>query len=342
MESDEPDAKNEEKQSGEFFDYYIVDEASMVSIELCSTMVDCIGFDKKSVCFFGDAEQLPSIDVGALFRDLVKLGSKNIIPMNRLVTSHRNSGPILLNANRVLKGERIDFDSLECGFVELPPFVPCKVIANKVMDTVILNMDPMPMIICRTNEMCSEINTQMQALYNPEDPSKKQINVYNQCFRVGDKVMNTKNRYLRTKEMAKIDQETYFNVSDDNVMNGEQGVIIDIIIPRLIIVVSFKDKDGRGGILTYGPNESLCDFSTLTHAWACSIHKAQGDEYEVVYAVMPPFPSMLMGRAFLYTAMTRAKGSLILFGNEQKLYEESNDTSVTMDRLSFLENRFAL
>jgi exodeoxyribonuclease V alpha subunit len=144
------------------------------------------------------------------------------------------------------------------------------------------------------------INNVLQANLNPLKKDKRQLSYKGIYFREGDKVMQIKNNY--DIDFVKDNGET-----GSGVFNGDVGYIVDIDIRGGILKVRYDDR-----VVTYFSDE----ISELELAYAVTVHKSQGSEYDYVIIPLCDVPSKLVYRNLLYTAVTRAKKMLILVGDE--------------------------
>ena len=320
----------------EQYSYLIVDEASMTGLVLCQQMLAAAAKMKAMplVAFVGDEAQLPPIDTGSVFRDLLQVDCLRTV---RLTTSHRNIGRVLENANAILRGEQIQFDADQCRLVQgnwaSDSDVCAAVIEQLGADEAAAEAtrDSPPAVICRTNKLVDAINPVMQRRFNAPAPGKDEHAHFDVVYRVGDRVMNTKNIRVESAIIA----------------NGEMGAVVDIVRAAtdqtaVAVRVAFD-----GATLSYAFRqatagaESHAQISNLKHAYAFTVHKSQGSQYDRVYAVMPPYPHNLVGRAMLLTAWSRAVSQVTVFGSKKKLLWESNDTRLTDDRKGLLEEKIA-
>ncbi len=149
----------------------------------------------------------------------------------------------------------------------------------------------------------SNLNKELQSVLNPKNDLKKEMEFKDYIFRVGDKVMQTKNNYSLkwTRTSGEGEAEGL------GIFNGDVGYIEDIDEEKETVQVLF-DNERR---VIY---ESLY-LDEIDLAYAATIHKSQGSEFPVV--VMPAFkgPPLLMNRNLLYTGITRAKKLVVLVGS---------------------------
>ena len=146
-----------------------------------------------------------------------------------------------------------------------------------------------------------ELNNRLQALINPNPSRGVKVGFY--TLNEGDKVMQSRNNYDITwnRENGEF---------GEGVFNGDIGVMIEVNNASKVYKVRFDDR-----IATYD-SDSVGD---LELAYACTVHKSQGNEFDCV--VMPMFRGapQLMYRNLLYTAVTRAKKMLIIVGDANAL-----------------------
>ena len=158
------------------------------------------------------------------------------------------------------------------------------------------------------------INNVLQANLNPFTKNKRQLAYKGVYFREGDKVMQIKNNYDIT--FTKDNGET-----GSGIFNGDVGYIIDIDIRGGVLRVRFDDR-----VVTYFAE----DLQELELAYAVTVHKSQGSEYDYVIIPLCDVPSRLVYRNLLYTAVTRAKKMLILVGEESLWYAMAENDRKTL------------
>ena len=147
------------------------------------------------------------------------------------------------------------------------------------------------------------LNRRLQSELNPPAKGKKELKFRETVFRVGDRVMQTKNNY-------DIEWERADGKTGSGIFNGDIGVLTEINNSAHYVKVRFDDK-----VAMYD-QDSLSD---LELAYACTVHKSQGNEFEAVVMPVHSFAPQLMYRNLLYTAVTRAKKMLILVGDQGAL-----------------------
>jgi exodeoxyribonuclease V alpha subunit len=257
----------------------------------------------------GDSHQLPSVGAGNVLEDLVTSG---VIPVVQLSEIFRQSmeSLIVTNAHKIVRGEMPDLSTRNKDFFFLRS-EDKNVIENTVTALCTTRLknaygydifsDIQILAPGRKGELgVTELNSKLQEVVNPKDAEKNELVSGQRTLREGDKVMQTRKNYDLL--WVKSDGET-----GEGVFDGEIGIIESINKKTRIIRVRYDDK-----IASYD-----FDFAPdLDHAYATTVHKSQGNEFEAV--VMPLYRGapMLMYRNLLYTAVTRAKKLMIIVGSE--------------------------
>lgn len=296
----------------------ILDEASMVDTLLMASLLRGISANCK-VIMVGDSYQLPSVGPGQVLHDLISSLKLPVISLKELYRQGKDSN-ILMLAYDVRKGEVLDdvFNKDE----DLT-FIECSdddVISN-LMDVCSTFKDlsyknfqilaPMYKTKCGIDM----INQRLQVIFNPKDRSKKEIVVGDVIFREGDKVI----------ELT--------NMPDENIYNGDIGIISQIITqPAKKIIIDFD-----GNEVTF----TAANFNKFRLAYAISIHKAQGSEFDVVVMPVVQGYRKMLYRKLVYTGITRSKKMLYLIGDKSALRQAVNNTSSDVRRTTikeFLEN----
>ena len=294
-------------------DAVILDECSMVDICLMDALLKALPPDARLV-MVGDADQLPPVGPGNVFSALIR---SQVIPTVRLTEIFRqNEGSkIIRNAHMINRGEHPNLAENSGDFFRLK-----RLQAGTSVETItqlcsqrlpgkmgIPSEDIQVLSPTRKGELgTANLNRALQAVLNPPGKEKKEKLFGDAVFREGDRVMQIKNNYdILWKNASGTESGT-------GIYNGDIGVI-DAIDPEAeTITVNF---DGR--IAGFG-FDSLIE---LEHAWAITVHKAQGSEYRAVILALSPSSQMLLTRGVLYTAVTRAKELMIMVGDDQTAYQ---------------------
>ena len=296
-------------------DVIIIDEMSMVDISLLSRLLSIIE-DGTKLILVGDVDQLPSVGPGTVLRDIINSGA---FPVSYLTKIHRQAAEnrIIVNAHKINHGEYIDLSDKHhdfCFIEEEDEEEAFSIMREMVTNTLprqfdIQASDIQIMAPMRKGELgIHNLNIQMQALLNPESPLKPELALGETVFRLGDKVMHTKNDYTLPWVIKK--ENWWENQKGSGVFNGEIGFIVDIDTENETVSVLY-DGERLAQYDTENMNE-------ITLAYAITIHKAQGSEYPViVIPLVTNGPPMLYNRNLLYTAVTRASKSVVLIGREE-------------------------
>ncbi len=268
--------------------FVIVDEASMMDTILFARLLQALP-PKAQLVLIGDVDQLESVAPGQVLYDLLQTPSVHKLYLTKV---YRHDNSYLFDvAYAINQGEyRPDYFVGDVSFIQTPTMNISEVIQQTTLDLVKsgVHVDNIQLLapMYKGNAGIDALNADLQALLNPKGMS---INFMGQIFRVNDKVLQLVNQPI------------------DGVMNGEVGRIIEI---KEHIVVDFD-----GVRVQYGRS----DLSALKHAYCMSIHKSQGNEYDIVIIALSMSYKTMLTKKLLYTAATRAKKRLILIGDPKAL-----------------------
>ena len=288
-------------------DALVLDECSMVDITLMSSLLKALKPGCRLV-LVGDADQLPSVGPGNVFSDIIR---SQTVPTVRLTEIFRQKGDsrIVRNAHMINRGEHPDFEANTGDFFRLRRLkggtaveTIVELCARRLPENMKIPSASIQVLSpTRKGETGTvNLNKRLQAALNPPSESKKEKLFGEAVFRVGDRVIQTKNNY-----------DTIWNTKDGvsgaGVYNGDIGTIAQIDLITETLTVDFEDK-----LATY----SFEMLNELEHAWALTVHKSQGSEYRAVVLALSGDVQMLLTRGVLYTAVTRAKELLIMVGDD--------------------------
>ena len=285
----------------------IVDEMSMVDLELMQALLEALRPGCRLV-LVGDPDQLPSVGAGNVLGDLLR---STVVPTVSLTQVFRQAeqSAIIRNAHAVNLGQPPQLDSNQGDFFFLCRRSPDRLVQMVVelcRDRLPKNMnvpaDQIQVLSPTRKGACgtAALNRALQAALNPPAAGKRQKQWGDVTFRVGDRVMQTKNNY-------DVLGETDDGTAGSGIFNGDVGVIQDIDSSGELIVLRFDDRTA-----TYTADL----LSQLDMAYAITVHKSQGSEYPAVILVSAPAAPSLMVRGVLYTAITRARRMLIMVGDD--------------------------
>ncbi len=286
-------------------DCLIVDEASMLDLLLTNRLLKAVS-SATHVLLVGDVDQLPSVGAGDVLRDIIASDRVAVVKLTEIFRQAANSG-IVVNAHRINRGrfpilnEFGDFyyfskeDPVEAAelLVDIVKRrVPHKFGLDPLDDVQV--MAPMYRGACGV----SNLNEILQEALNPPSSRKQEKQVGGRIFRVGDKVMQTRNDY------------------DKDVYNGDIGRVTYIDTVEQTMTVRTDERMEQGRLVTY----DWAELDELVHAFAISVHKSQGSEYTAVVLPILTQHYLLLQRNLLYTAVTRAKELVVLVGTRKAIW----------------------
>ena len=316
-------------------DVIIIDEASMIDIMLMNSLLKAIKLGTR-VIIVGDVDQLPSVGPGNVLRDLINSNFIKVVRLNEIFRQGKES-MIILNAHRINNGELPYLNKKDGDF-----FFDNRENNESILQTILdLVNRRIPMFNSKWNKVkdiqilsptrkgilgIENLNNELQAILNPPDKYKKERKFKDFIFRVGDKVMQTKNNYsLKWNRIG-----GYGDNEGVGLFNGDMGFIESIDEENNTITVIFDDERRIVYDNVY--------VEELELAYAITIHKSQGSEFKVV--IIPTFmgSAFLMNRNILYTGITRAKELVVVVGS-QKALKYMVDNTNSMERYSSLKER---
>ena len=278
-------------------DVLIVDECSMIDLVLMNSLLKAIPAGMR-VVLVGDIDQLPSVGAGNVLRDLIDSGVVPVIRLTRIFRQAQTSR-IIMNAHRINEGQMPDLSNgKETDFFFTTKEDPEEAVGEIVSlvqhklsryyrtpSSQIQVLTPMQKgVVGATN-----LNLALQEALNPQGDGLRRSGF---IFRRDDKVMQIRNNY------------------DKEVFNGDIGIIESVDLQNRTLKVNFDQH-----VVEYESSE----LDELVHAYATTIHKAQGSEYPIV--VMPVLMNhyVMLQRNLIYTGITRAKKILVMVGTRKAL-----------------------
>ena len=289
-------------------DMVIIDEMSMVDIFLMQSLLRALRPGTRLV-MVGDADQLPSVGAGNVLGDLIDSG---ILPVVRLTEIFRQAGEsmIVRNAHRinhgeapVMNGKGTDFFIERKETIQAAGSTLVQLVSKRLPDY--MNLDPMKdiQVLSPTKKGdlgVWQLNKMLQECLNPKRPGVHERMRGETLFRVGDKVMQTRNNYQMEWSRG--------IESGLGVFNGDMGFITGIDPEEHTVEVTFDDDR----VAEY--DDTVLE--DLELAYCISVHKSQGSEFPAVVLPVWNWPPMLMTRNLFYTAVTRARKLVVLVGKE--------------------------
>lgn len=340
-------------------DCVVVDEFSMVGINLAATLLSSIAGGTKTI-IMGDFRQLPSIDPGNVLRDIIESGVLPVVTLNVVKRQGSGSG-VLYNANEILAGHPIHTMKINESGVKDNAYIykaDDPVAARQSIVSMVAAMGRRGyrlqdiQVLCpqkQTDVGINALNYALQTAFNPPSDSKaevfsQQVEIHADdgtpqtvrlMLREGDKVVNTANNY----DMRFFSFQKGIGFSEDftrkGIVNGEMGRIAKIV----------NVKDGKtvrqrvyvqvsgGQYVMYEDN-----WDDLTLAYAMTIHRAQGSQWPVVIAPVMSCNRSMLTRQILYTLYTRAQDTTVIYGTRDSI-QYAIDNAYAASRNTWLKER---
>ncbi len=299
-------------------DVLIVDECSMIDIVLMNALLKAMPANMRLI-MVGDIDQLPSVGAGNVLRDMIDSGVFPVVRLTRIFRQAQTSR-IIMNAHRINRGQMPDISNgrnTDFFFInEEAPEKAADVIVELVKKKLpgfyhvpanqIQVLTPMQKGVVGATNM----NLMLQEALNPQGDGLRRGGF---VYRPKDKVMQIKNNY------------------DKEVFNGDIGFIESVDMQERTLIVNFDNRN-----IEY----DVTELDELVHAYATTIHKAQGSEYPIV--VMPVMMNhfVMLQRNLIYTGITRAKKILVIVGTKKALAYGVRNITVTK-RNTLLKERLA-
>jgi exodeoxyribonuclease V alpha subunit len=302
--------RNEDRPLSKDYDLVIVDEASMLSLELADALFRAAG--DCFVLLVGDTDQLPPIGAGRVLADLVDCG---VVPRVHLTAIYRQAArSLIIQSARRINGGELPFLSADDARAVLGPdaeldedffFVSRQGPESMVQAVLELACERIPArygLDPRTEVMTLvpmrrgaagliALNEELERRLNPGD---RPLVRPGSGLRVGSRIVQTRNDYTVERE----------------VMNGEVAFITD-----------WDEEEGDARLsLDDGEREIVVPvdaLETYTLAWALTVHRAQGSQFPAVVAPWSSSYNVMLSRALLYTAVTRAQKLCVLVGERR-------------------------
>ncbi|MCR5176492.1 MAG: ATP-dependent RecD-like DNA helicase [Anaerovibrio sp.] len=287
-------------------DAIILDEVSMMDIILMRHFLEAVPAGCHLI-LVGDVDQLPAVGPGSVLKDILRSG---VIPSVCLSEVYRQSeaSSIVMNAHAINSGRLPQFsaDKSDFEFIEInnPEAAEQKIVTLCRDSLPALGFSPtedIQVLSPMHRQSCGveSLNKRLQSALNPPAAYKPEYVSSIRCFRLGDKVMQTKNNY------------------DKGVFNGDIGFIEHMTEEQVTV------RYGDDVLAAY----EKAELNEIQLAYCMSVHKSQGSEYPVVILPLVPGHRIMLQRNLLYTAITRAKKKVILIGSRAAL-----NTAISNDR----------
>ena len=297
-------------------DVLIIDECSMIDMILMNALLKAIPEGMRLI-LVGDIDQLPSVGAGNVLRDIIDSGVFPVVRLTRIFRQAQSSR-IIMNAHAINEGKFPDISNgknTDFFYIEKEdPEEAVQEIVRLVKNNLpryyktpwnhIQVLTPMQKGIVGA----ANLNLALQEALNPQGYGLRRGGY---LFRAGDKVMQIRNNY------------------EKEIFNGDIGTVESVDLQERMLKVNFDQH-----IIEYEASE----LDELVHAYATTIHKAQGSEYPIV--VMPVLMNhyVMLQRNLIYTGITRAKKVLVIVGTRKALSYAVRNVTVTK-RNTFLKER---
>lgn len=283
----------------------VIDETSMIDTELFSSLLDGIDSNIKLI-IVGDDNQLPSVGPGLILTDLIDSECFNHIPLKEIY--RQSAGSSIPYLCQDIKNHNLEEESIsrkdDFAFLDVDTHIVKETIREicKLSIKKGINVNDIQVLapMYKGENGIDNLNVLLQELFNPKSSNKQELRVGEVLYRTGDKILQL------------------VNDPDNNIYNGDIGYIVNINPTdkdRVIIV------DFYGNAVFYKRE----DLINIKHAYAITIHKAQGSEFDhVIMPITMNYGRMLYNK-LLYTGISRAKKSLTLLGSPKALYMGTNN-----------------
>lgn len=302
-------------------DVLIIDEMSMVDTLLMESLLHAIR-PRTRLIMVGDSHQLPSVGAGNVLHDLISCGRVPSVELKEIFRQAAQS-LIVTNAHRIVGGEMPVLNDRKNDFFFMPTSsdeetlnLVTQLCSKRLPNTYGYSPFEDIQVLCPSRMGLIgtlNLNAVLQAALNPPARTSAEIQFGNAHFRMGDKIMQTKNDYdVEWRRGAELSH---------GIFNGDIGIIRGVDAKNNKLEIDF---DGRK---TVYQSEML---KKIEHAYAMTIHKSQGSEYPAVIIPLTGSMDRLSYRNLLYTAVTRAKNILIIIGTEGKIRGMVNNDRRTM------------
>lgn len=303
-------------------DFIIIDEFSMVDTWLANQLFDHISTNTQ-VLIVGDSDQLPSVSPGQVLADLLQIADLPSITLEKIYRQSEDSTIVTL-ASQIRQGQlpadfcakKADRSYFEMKAGQIPASIE-RIVTAAIQSGISPQEVQILAPMYKGTAGIDQLNKMTQALLNPLKEGQLEFLFNEQTFRQGDRVLHL------------------VNDAESNVFNGDLGYITDLLPAKYTdskqdeITIQFD-----GAEITYPRNE----WYKLSLAYAMSIHKSQGSEFQVVILPITGGSYRMLQRNLVYTAITRSKNKLILLGEARAFdYAVKNAGS---SRKTYLVERF--
>ncbi len=296
----------------------IVDELSMVDVTLFASLLEALPIGCRLI-MVGDSNQLPPVGAGNVLQDMIRAKILPVVELKEIFRQAMQS-LIVTNAHKIVNGEMpvLDVKNNDFFFMERNSGTAVvrtitELCATRLPAAYDYSVFSHIQVICpsRKGETGTvNINKMLQEALNPRDGIKNEIVIAGKLFREGDKVMQIKNNYDIPWTRDDGEEES------SGIFNGDIGILKEIDQTCSEMLIQFDEK------------QAVYNFewaAELELAYAVTVHKSQGNEFEAVIMPMWGVVSQLAYRNLLYTGVTRAKSKMIMVGNKNQVANMVNN-----------------
>ena len=314
-------------------DAIIVDEASMIDVELMSRLLEAC-MDGTKLVLVGDVDQLPPVGPGSVLRDIIESEFIHTTLLKSIFRQAEES-KIVVSAHEINRGEEPDLTYSEGDDLIFMPKSTYAEVREEIAKLAVYEESQVITPTKRGQLGTVALNKMLQDRLNPREEWKQEVHKYrfeeddisdeklnsddpqismrndkmdnsnDEIFRLGDRVMQIKNNYGKQWKIEAVD------IEGSGLFNGDMGKIIEIDPLNDIISVEFDE----GKVAKYERK----DFKELQLSYAITVHKSQGSEFPMVVMPVANFGPVLGTKNLLYTGITRGKDNVILLGDERAL-----------------------
>ena len=299
----------------------VVDEMSMVDTLLFESLLRALRINCRLI-MVGDSDQLPSVGAGNILKDMIDSKRLPVVELKEIFRQAQQSC-IITNAHRIISGVHPDLTQKDNDFFffqrlsyEAASDFISDLCIKRLPDAYGFSPSEDIQILCPSRKGplgVVELNKKLQNLINPPAKNKTETKTMIYTFRPGDKVMQTKNNY--DIEWKRDDEQ------GTGVFNGDIGRVLSVNKADREVIIDF---DGRVCLYTFELLEQV------ELAYAITVHKSQGSEFNVVILPVLGGFEKLYYRNLLYTAVTRAKKMLIIVGSQTKVFQMVDNDRKTL------------
>ncbi len=284
-------------------DLVLVDEVSMLDLYLANHLFDALK-PGCQIVLVGDTDQLPSVGPGAVLGEMIACGKISVVKLDK-VFRQNNGSRIASNAKLIRHGSSgleygDDFTFIQSPDISVSADTITKLYLQEISKYGVDNVALLTPYRQKSETGVNALNLKLRDIVNPKDRQKSEVTYGNKLFRLGDKVMQTKNK--------------------DDINNGDIGYITNIDTCGGETTVTINFGDGK-----YSEYDSS-ELDTLDLGYALTVHKSQGAEYKSVIISLQCAHYIMLTRPLIYTAITRGKDSVTIVGEKRALGIAINKT----------------